>query len=88
MKSPSPHKGFRLQILRVLMVGCLLLLGARTWTIQVAQSSQWRKTADKNRFRTQLIDAPRGVIYDHNGQILVRNRPSFVISVIPSDLPI
>jgi penicillin-binding protein 2 len=31
--------------------------------------------------------APRGVIYDRNGEILARNRPSFVIAVIPVDLP-
>ena len=33
------------------------------------------------------IYAPRGVIYDRYGEILARNRPSFVISVIPADLP-
>ena len=31
--------------------------------------------------------APRGVIYDRNGKILARNRPSFTIAVVPGDLP-
>ena len=28
-----------------------------------------------------------GVIYDRAGHILVRNRPSFAISIVPADLP-
>jgi penicillin-binding protein 2 len=33
------------------------------------------------------VAAPRGVIYDRNGVILARNRPSFTVALVPADLP-
>jgi len=32
-------------------------------------------------------DAPRGVIYDRNGELLVRNIPGFTVTIIPAYLP-
>src|SRR5690606_14523120 len=31
--------------------------------------------------------AKRGIMYDRNGEILTRNRPSFEVGLVPDDLP-
>src|SRR5262249_52209076 len=46
-----------------------------------------RLRADANRLRVGAIPAPRGILLDRNGIPVVRNRPSFSISVVPADLP-
>lgn len=72
------------QILVVLIFG--LLLG-RLWWLQVVDGETYRQLADRNRFRTVSIEAPRGIIYERNGQLLVRNRPRFDVVIVPAYLP-
>lgn len=72
----------------ILLGACLLMLavlGIRLAWMQLIQADQYRETADKNRVRYVPITAPRGRILDRNGIDLVRNRPSFTISVLPTD---
>ncbi|MBI2846179.1 MAG: penicillin-binding protein 2 [Chloroflexi bacterium] len=73
---------FRLAI----VLGSLVLLG-QTWNLQVAQGQFFQERADRNRFRLLSLPAPRGVVYDRNNQLFVRNVPSFTLSMIPADLP-
>ncbi len=77
----------RLLLLRFLILVVGVLLAGRLWQLQMVQGESFRIRADTNRFRQVDVAAPRGVIYDRNGQILARNRPSFTIAVIPADLP-
>lgn len=72
------------QILILAAFGVILL---RLWDLQVISSAQYRDSADRNRFRLVPIDAPRGIIYDRLGRILVRNVPSFAVSIVPGGLP-
>ena len=48
---------------------------------------RYRLLSDRNRLREVEVRAHAGVIYDRNGEILARNRPSFSVVVIPADLP-
>lgn len=72
--------------MRLLVVGAFALLLGRLYQLQILQGAEYQTEADQNRFRVQSIAPPRGVIYDRNGEILVRNRPSFVISLVPANL--
>ncbi|UCC65025.1 MAG: penicillin-binding protein 2, partial [Anaerolineae bacterium] len=47
----------------------------------------FRLWADRNRFRIVPLNASRGIIYDREGNILVRNVPSFTVTLIPAYLP-
>lgn len=73
---------FRLALFLVFIV-----MGMRLYHLQVVQGETYRNQADANRFALEEIAAPRGVMYDRTGEILVRNRPSFEIGVVPEDLP-
>jgi penicillin-binding protein 2 len=74
----------------VLLVGALAILGLfvlRLWDVQIVHGADFRAQADQNRFRLDSIDAPRGIIYDRNGQPLVHNAPSFEVQIVPAYLP-
>lgn len=77
----------RIMLLRVLVVAVAVIMVAQLWKIQFLQGEGLRLRANENRFRLVETTGARGVIYDRNGQILVRNRPSFNIAIIPGTLP-
>ena len=41
--------------------------------------------AESNHQRTLALRAPRGVLFDRNGTVLVENRNSFTISIVRED---
>lgn len=57
-------------------------LSARLAYLQIFQYEQYWSWAEKNRLRILPITAPRGEIFDRNGQQLVTNRPGFTVSLV------
>lgn len=79
------EKARRLQILAVAaFVAIAFLLGRLAW-MQLLQGAQYKKIAEDNRLRKLYSQGPRGTMYDRNGAVLVSNRPSFAVSVIPAE---
>lgn len=74
-------------IVRLALAATFLVFCIRLYSLQIVSGPSYQEQAAVNRFREIDTPAPRGVIYDRNGEILARNRPSFVIAVIPADLP-
>ncbi len=64
-----------------------VVMVARMFQLQVVSRDEYRTLADENRLVRIETAAPRGVVYDRNGTILVRNQPSFEIALIPEFLP-
>jgi penicillin-binding protein 2 len=67
-------------------LGIFLLLLLRLWYLQVISAERYRTLSEKNRTRYVSIAAPRGLIYDRTGQVLVDNRPAFDISVLRQEV--
>lgn len=67
----------------VILVGTTLLLLLRLWFIQVYRGDYYRRISENNRIRKIEIPAPRGIILDRNGQVLLGNRPFFDLIFIP-----
>ena len=63
-----------------------LLLGLRLWYLQIMKYEEFQTRSVRNRTRVLPLEAPRGPIYDRNGELLVGNRPSFRISVMRQDV--
>ncbi len=63
-------------IILVVIFGILL---TRLFTLQIVRASYYSRLSDENRIRTELIPAPRGIIFDRNNEALVRNTPAFTI---------
>jgi penicillin-binding protein 2 len=59
----------------------------KLWYLQVIKGGEYKKFAERNRLRIIEIPAPRGIIYDKNNTVLVKNIPSFDISVAREDFP-
>ncbi len=72
----------RIGALRVtISVAFALLLGG-FWFFQVFQHAKFEEMAENNHQRTLALRAPRGVIFDRHGEVLVENRASFNISIM------
>lgn len=71
---------------RITIVVVILLL-SRTFYLQIIKGSYYKDVAENNRVRSITVKAPRGIIWDKNGQVLARNIPSFDVVFIPLDLP-
>ena len=54
--------------------------------VQLRDGSHYSRLADLNQLRTIPVAAPRGVIYDRRGVVIARNRPSFVVQIVPMQL--
>ncbi len=60
-----------------------MLLG-RLWFLQILTGEDLSAQAESNRIRAISLRAPRGIIYDRSGEILVENKPALAVAVIPS----
>jgi len=65
----------------------LVLLTAQLFNLQVVLGSRNRELAEGNRIRSREIFADRGAIFDINGEILAKNKPSYDVAATPFDLP-
>jgi penicillin-binding protein 2 len=59
----------------------------RLWDLQIIKGKEYKKINERNRLRIIDIPAPRGIIYDRNNKVLVKNVPSFDISIVKEDIP-
>jgi penicillin-binding protein 2 len=75
----------RLTAVAVLVVAVWMLLLTRLFYLQVVQGDVYRVSAERNSVRTQRVQAPRGTVFDRNGEPLVHSRPSFEVLVVPNE---
>lgn len=62
-----------------------LILAGRLFWLQVFNGEKYRQLSLNNRVRIKRIKPPRGLIYDRNHKLIVDNRPSFNLNVVPED---
>ena len=58
----------------------------RLWFLQIINGTELRTFSEQNSIKETRIPAPRGIIYDRNGEILVENVPGFEATVYPQYL--
>src|SRR5258706_11687820 len=72
----------RLTVLQYVIAVVFSVLTVSFWMLQVAQHAKYAELAENNNQRTLALRAPRGVVFDRDGQVLVENRHSYSISVV------
>jgi len=84
----AEHPGIRRRFFFISLAACgiFLLLLLRLWYLQVIAGERYLLLSEKNRIRYVPIAAPRGPLYDRNGELLVDNRPAFDVSVLRSEV--
>lgn len=62
----------------------LILFGLfiRLWNLQVIQGAKFRTLSEDNRIAYRLVQSPRGMVFDSEGELLADNRASFNIYLI------
>lgn len=64
-----------------------LIFVTRLWYLQVIEGNELREFSEKNRIKQIKITAPRGLMLDRDGQILVENHPGFEAILSPQYAP-
>ncbi|MGH9253697.1 MAG: penicillin-binding protein 2 [Vicinamibacterales bacterium] len=72
----------RLMVLQVGVVVTFAALAISFWFLQIVQHARFEEMAENNHQRTLALRAPRGVLFDRNGKVLVENRLSFSVSIV------
>jgi penicillin-binding protein 2 len=58
------------------------VLAVSFWVLQVVQHAKFEEMAENNHQRTLALRAPRGLVFDRDGRIMVENRHSYSISIV------
>src|ERR1700745_2733961 len=72
----------RLAVLQYVITGVFSLLAVSFWVLQVVQHAKFEEMAENNHQRTLALRAPRGLVLDRDGKVLVENRQSYSISIV------
>ena len=76
----------RLTRLTVFVFVVFGILFVRLWSLQIIHGSRYRTESENNRIDLRDIMPSRGLVFDRNGQLLVDNRPSFILGVMPENI--
>ena len=72
----------RLSSLQYIIVVLFSALTVAFWVFQVVQHQKFRQMAEENHLRRLPLPAPRGVLFDRNGKVLVENHNTFNIALV------
>jgi penicillin-binding protein 2 len=76
----------RLRFLQALIVVMLGVLGVRLYVLQVVRGERYAEIAENQRRRRLPIPAPRGVIFDREGRVIVDSRPIYNVILSREDV--
>ena len=82
MPDDRRHLTTRLGLLQGTIAVAFALLAIGFWVFQVAQHQKFRDMADNNHMRNLPLPAPRGVLYDRHGAVLVENTYIYNIALV------
>jgi penicillin-binding protein 2 len=87
MPPEEQERGRRTFSYVALIVLCLFgVLFIRLWQLQLVEGEGHRERSEHNRIRRQDLPPWRGMILGRQGQVLVANRPSYDLLVVPEDV--
>ncbi|HEV8021980.1 MAG TPA: hypothetical protein VGP41_11985, partial [Candidatus Lustribacter sp.] len=86
MKPYRARSTARLAVFVVALAVSLIAIIVRLAQVQLVQGETFASAARANQIQLIPISAPRGLIVDRNGVVMVRSRPSFVCALIPSEV--
>ena len=59
----------------------------RLYYLQVYEASKYKTMSDENRISTRFMLAPRGTIYDRNGEVIAKNEQDFQAVMLAEQTP-
>ena len=86
LKSKNLVPRSRLLMANSVIIFVFSILLIRFFHIQVYGHNEYKIRADNNRIRAIPTAAPRGMILDRYGQILVDNSPTYILTGLPNEI--
>ena len=86
LKSPNTVPKTRLWVFYIFVIFVHFLIIARFFKIQILDNEKYSKRAKSNYVRALSLPAPRGLILDRNGEIIVDNYPTYVLFAIGAEI--
>ncbi|HWQ68495.1 MAG TPA: penicillin-binding protein 2 [Patescibacteria group bacterium] len=77
----------RIRVAAVLVSAAVLILVLRLWALQILEGDRLFQLSLNNRLRLRPVEAPRGLIFDRNEEVMVENLASFDLYATPEDMP-
>ncbi len=71
---------------RYFTIAVLAILFIRLFSLQIIEKGELYKRSEANRIQLFFDPAPRGIIYDRNGKVMVENIGSFSVLFSPTNL--
>lgn len=75
----------RRRILFFVIVGFVAISIVQLFSMQILNGPVYNERSNENSVKPIYQTAPRGIIYDRNGNVLVGNKPSFSLRITPSE---
>lgn len=66
-----------------LVMFTMVIFFLRLWYLQIINGNELRTFSEQNSIKETKIPAPRGIIYDRDGRVLVENLPGFEATISP-----
>ena len=63
-------------------------LGVRLFQLQLSEGSTYATYQEQALTTERAVPVARGLVYDRKGRLLVENVPTFVLRILPADLPL
>lgn len=75
----------RRRIIFLTIVGMVTIQIFQLVNMQLLDTNKYEEKSKDNSIKTNILSSPRGIIFDRNINVLVGNKPSFTIQLIPSE---
>ncbi|MCY4379109.1 MAG: penicillin-binding protein 2 [Candidatus Dadabacteria bacterium] len=76
----------RFTIASSLIVLFFVVFSARLFYLQIYKGEEYRNFSERNILRALELPAPRGRVFDRNGEKILYNKPSFNIRIFPREI--
>src|SRR5713101_6582645 len=76
----------RLHLIQALVLVLLGVLSVRLYLLQIVNGPRYAEIAENQRIRLLPIPAPRGNIFDRDGQLLVSSHPIYSVILSREDI--
>jgi penicillin-binding protein 2 len=85
VNNPDEAKEYlpRYRLIYLLVAFTFVTFTSRLWYLQIITGNELRKFSEENRIKQNKITAPRGLMLDRNGKVLVENLPGFEAILSP-----
>lgn len=86
LRSPNSTSQTRVWVVYFFVVFIHLIILGRFFKLQIIDNEKYSKRAKSNYVRALSLPAPRGLIKDRNGNIIVDNYPTYIVYGIDAEI--